>query len=206
MANYADYFKGKDFVHQLGFYAPDWRKFCEAHHRVFGSGPFYYTTNTFGKLIYRGEEVDCKGLKFHAAYGGWGSHSVEVVQQDPVDVMTMFRDGGDMDKPSYNHMHLFVDDLEEARDACEFLKIPVVTIGWGDLENARKKAEQTGVPWEEVKKNAEKPSFMVVDMRDELGTMVQLIGPNAKKIHDLLIKSRAEWDGDESTLFRPLGG
>ena len=62
-----NYFKDRDFVHQIGFYAPDWKAFARAHHERFGSGPFYYTTNTFGRLIYRGKEIDCKGLQFHAA-------------------------------------------------------------------------------------------------------------------------------------------
>ena len=71
--DYQEYFSGKDWVHQLGFYAPDWRRFVVEHNRVFGSGPFLYTTNTFGKLLYYGEQVDCSGLEFRAAYGAWGA-------------------------------------------------------------------------------------------------------------------------------------
>jgi hypothetical protein len=72
--NLEGYFKGKDWVHQLGFCAPDWRAFMAEHNQLFGSGPFFYTTNTFGRLLYHDEEVNCAGLEFHASYGAWGSH------------------------------------------------------------------------------------------------------------------------------------
>lgn len=198
-----DYFKGRDFVHQIGFYAPDWKEFAQNHHDLFGSGPFYHTTNTFGKLIYRGEEVDCSNLKFHACYGGWGSHSIEVVQQEG-DAPTMFTEANDLGEAGFNHIHMFVEDLEQAIEACEYNNIPIVTIGYADVENALKKAAQTGADVEEIKARASKPSFMVVDMREQFGCMVQLIGPSAKMIHNLLISSRQGWDG-ETDLFRKLG-
>lgn len=198
-----DYFKGRDFVHQVGFYAPDWKEFAQNHHDLFGSGPFYHTTNTFGKLIYRGKEVDCKGLKFEACYGGWGSHSIEVVQQVG-DAPTMFTEFNDMNAMGINHLHCFVEDLGQALEACELLDIPVITIGYSDLEAALKKAEATGADPEEIRAKASKPSFMVVDMRDKFGALVQLIGPSASKVHNLIIKSMIDWDG-ETELFRELG-
>ena len=198
-----NYFKNRDFVHQIGFYAPDWKAFALAHHERFGSGPFYYTTNTFGRLIYRGREVDCKGLKFHAAYGAWGSHSVEVVQQQPIDVPTMFTDGNDMTQSGMNHIHMFVEDLGEAEQACHLLNIPVVTIGYPDIENALAKAKATGTDPAPILANADKPSFMVVDMRKDLGMMVQLIPPRAAAIHKLLLQARKDWDG-KTELFRKL--
>lgn len=202
--DWKDYFKGRDFVHQIGFYSPDWKEFAIKHHTLFGSGAFYYTTNTFGRLIYRGQEVDCSNLKFHAAYGAWGSHSVEVVQQEPIDVPTMFTDQGDMSCAGINHIHMFVEDLEEARKACEVLDIPIVTIGYPDMQNALEKAKATGANTDEILANAEKPSFMVVDMRRDLGMMVQLITPRAALIHNLLLNARKNWDG-KTDLFRKLG-
>ena len=199
-----DYFKNREFVQQVGFYAPDYRAFAEKHHELFGSGPFYYTTNTFGRLIYRGQEVDCSNVKFHAAYGAWGSHSVEVVQQEPLDAPTMFTDNNDMLRAGINHLHMFVEDLSEAEQACKALDIPIVTIGYPDIENALKKAEQTGASVEDIKANANQPSFMVIDMKKDLGMMVQLITPRAKLIHNMLIESAKEWDG-ETDLFRKLG-
>ena len=199
-----DYFKNRDFVHQIGFYAPDWKEFAKKHHELFGSGPFYYTTNTFGRLMYRGEEINCKGLELHAAYGGWGSHSVEVVQQIPADIPTMYTDHGNMETVSMNHLHMFVEDLGEAQEACYALGIPIVTIGWSDPANALRKAEETGANIEAVRASLEKSSFMVIDLTRDLGTMVQLITPRAKLLHDMIRKAAADWDG-ETDLFRRLG-
>ena len=157
--DYTDYLKGRDWIHMLGFCAPDWRGFMTEHNRLFGSGPFFYTTNTFGKLLYRGDEVDCEGLEFHACYGAWGSHSIEVVQPNPFEVPTMFSEFNEPDKPGFNHIHMFVESLEEAQDACDFLGLPVITVGYPDLENALEKARATGADVEAIKANAGKPSF-----------------------------------------------
>jgi len=203
--DYNAYFDGKDWVHQLGFYAPDWKQFALEHNRRFGSGPFLYTTNTFGKLLYRGKEVDCTGLEFRAAYGAWGSHSVEVVEQNDWSILTMCTAINERDTPGFNHIHLFVDSLEEAQDACDFLKIPVITVGYPDLENALQKARATGADEAAVRAHAGKPSFMVVDMRDKLGFAVQLIEPRAKRLHDAIIGARKAWDGSPEKMLIPLG-
>ena len=205
MKDYSAFLKGRDFVHQVGFYSPNWRQFALRHHELFGSGPFYFTTNTFGKLLYYGEEVDCVDPEFHACYGAWGSHSIEVVEQVPVDTSTMFTDENDMTKPGFSHLHMFVDDLEEAQDACAFLKIPVVTVGYSNLEASLEKAKAIGADLEQVKQNAGKASFMVVDTRDKLGFMLQFVTSRAKAIHDLLIESAKDWDG-VTDVIRPLGG
>lgn len=205
MVDFNDYFKGKDWVHQLGFYAPDWKQFMTDHNKLFGSGPFFYTTNTFGKLLYRGEEVDCKGLEFHACYGAWGSHSIEVVTQNDWTVPTMFTEFNKQDEPGFNHIHMFVDSLAEAQDACDFLKIPVITVGYPDLENALQKARATGTDEEAVRAKAGKPSFMVVDLRKELGFAVQFIEPSAKRLHDAILGAKEKWDGTPEHMFIPLG-
>ena len=204
--DYTDYFKDRDWVHQLGFCAPDWRQFMTEHHRLFGSGPFFYTTNTFGKLLYHGEEVDCAGLEFHAAYGAWGSHSIEVVTQNDWSVPTMFTELNKQGVAGLNHVHMFVESLEEAQDACDFLDIPVITVGYPDLANALEKARATGADEDVVCANAGKPSFMVADLRSQVGFAVQFIEPRAKRLHDAILGARARWDGSEDRLFIPLGG
>ncbi len=198
-----DYFKGRDFVHQIGFYAPDWKAFAQNHHDLFGSGPFFHTTNTFGRLIYRGEEVDCSNLKFEACYGGWGSHSIEVVQQVG-DAPTMFTEYNDMDAMGMNHIHLFVEDMDQALEACELLNIPVITIGYSDLEAALAKARAAGADEEAVRARNSKPSFVVIDMREQFGAMVQLVTSGATALHNMVIDSMVEWDG-ETDLFREIG-
>ena len=203
--DYTDYFKGRDWVHMLGFCAPDWKEFMTEHNRLFGSGPFFYTTNTFGKLVYHGEEVDCKGLEFHACYGAWGSHSIEVVSQNDWSVPTMFTELNEQGKPGFNHIHMFVESLQEAKEACEALEIPIITIGYPDLENALEKARVTGMDEEAVRAKAGKPSFMVADLREQLGFAVQFIEPSAKRLHDAILGARDKWDGSEEHMFIKLG-
>ena len=203
--DYAAYFHDRDWVHQVGFYSPDWRSFAENHNRLFGSGPFFHTVNTFGKLLYHGEEVDCTGLEFRAAYGAWGSHSIEVVEQSDLSVPTMFTEIN-AGVQGFNHLHMFVENLEEAQDACDFLGIPVITVGYPDLENALAKARATGADEAVVRANAGKPSFMVCDMRKEVGYCIQFIEPRAKSLHDAIVGAREKWDGSAETLFIPMGG
>ena len=204
--NLEGYFKGKDWVHQLGFYAPDWRAFMAEHNQLFGSGPFFYTTNTFGRLLYHDEEVNCAGLEFHASYGAWGSHSIEVVTQNDWSIPTMFTELNEQDKPGLNHIHMFVDSLEETREACDFYNIPAITVGYPDLENALEKARATGADENAVRANADKPSFLVADMRKQVGFAVQFITPRAKMLHDAILRAKDEWDGSAEHMFIPLGG
>lgn len=202
MKDYTDYFKGRDFVHQIGFYSPDGEAFVKAHNKLFGSGPFYTTTNKFSKIIYRGKELE-KPFELQAYYGSWGSHTVEVVQQlTPGD--SMYTDYNDMDKPGINHMHMFVESLEEAKEACEALGIPIVIIGYNDVTVALEKCKKMGVDPESVGISADKIGFMVIDLTEELGFMMQLIEESAAYIHNMTMEAAKGWDG-KTDLIRPMG-
>lgn len=198
---YDDYFKGREYVHQIGYTGPDWRGFCQKHHDLFGSGPFYYTTNKFRKVIYRGKEVE--PMVFEACYGAWGDGMIEIVTQATPDVPTFFTEFNDITKAGMNHTHIIVPDLTEAKKACEYLGIDIVTEGYADRANAAEKSKSMGIS--EVKREDDKMSFMVVDMVDDFGMMVQLVEPSAKRIHNLLRESAKDWDG-ETDLFRKIGG
>ena len=200
--DYTDYFKNRDFVHQIGFYSPDGEQFVREHNRLFGSGPFFTTVNKFSKVIYRGRELD-KPFSLRAYYEAWGSHSVEVVQQ-LTSGDAMYTDYNDMDKPGINHMHMFVESLEEAKEACEALGIPIVVIGYNDLTAALAKCEAMGIDPASVGLDESKIGFMVVDMTDQLGMMMQLIDGGAKFIHDMVMEAGKGWDG-VTDLVRTMG-
>ena len=117
----------------------------------------------------------------------------------------MFSEFNEPDKPGFNHIHMFVESLEEAQDACDFLGLPVITVGYPDLENALEKARATGADVEAIKANAGKPSFMVADLHKQLGFAVQFVEPRAKFLHDAIIGAREKWDGSEEKMFIPLG-
>ncbi|MDD6784701.1 MAG: hypothetical protein PUD81_00380, partial [Eggerthellales bacterium] len=57
---------------------------------------------------------------------------------------------------------------------------------------------------DQVRAYISKPSFVVIDMRPDFGTMVQLIEPSAKQLHDMILKSAGDWDG-KTDILRPLG-
>lgn len=118
----------------------------------------------------------------------------------------MFTELNKEEEPGLNHVHIFVDSLAEAQDACDFLGIDVITVGYPDLENTLEKARATGTDEAMVRANAGKPSFMVADMRKDLGFAVQFVEPRAKNLHDAIIGAREKWDGSQETMFIPMGG
>jgi electron transfer flavoprotein alpha/beta subunit len=118
----------------------------------------------------------------------------------------MFTELNQQDEPGLNHVHMFVDSLEEAQDACDFLQIPVITVGYPDLENALAKARATGVDESVVMASAGTPSFMVADLRKQVGFAVQFIPPRAKRLHDAILAAKERWDGSSEHMFIPLGG
>lgn len=200
--DYTDYFKNRDWIHQIGFYAPDAEAFALEHHKLFGSGPYFTTVNKFRKIIYRGRELE-NPFSLRAYYGGWGSHSIEVVQQlTPGD--SMYTDFNDMDKPGINHIHMHVESLQEAKEACEALGIPIVVIGYSDISGALEKCKSMGIDPKSVGLDENKISFMVVDMTKDLGMMVQLVDDGCLLIHNMVREAMEGWDG-ETDLIRKLG-
>ena len=101
-------------------------------------------------------------------------------------------------------MHMFVESLEEAKKACEALDIPIVVIGYNDLTAALAKCEAMGIDPASVGLDESKIGFMVVDMTEQLGMMMQLIDAGAKFIHDMVMEAGKDWDG-ETDLIRPMG-
>ena len=73
-----------------------------------------------------------------------------------------------------------------------------------DLSAALAKCEAMGIDPATVGLDESKIGFMVVDMTEELGTMMQLIDGGAKFIHDMVIEAGKNWDG-ETDLIRPMG-
>jgi hypothetical protein len=178
MAELEKYFWGRSFVPQVGFYAPDWKAFAEKHHAIFGSGPFFYIAeNTFDKLLYRGREIP---LKLACCYGAWGDGSIEIVQQ-LYDGDSYYSEINDMDKPGINHLHMFVDDVEDAIKAAEALGYEATTLGW----------------------TQGKLTFCMVDMVKDFGCYFEFYGIGVKGMHDFLASAAKDWDG-ESDLFTDM--
>ena len=98
-------------IRQLAYKVNDLEAAAAAHHRAFGSGPFFMARHVaLASSQHRGVE---RPFDHSSAYGQWGSVMVElVVQHNPDDsaLHEMFPWGSG--KQGLHHAALFVDDLE----------------------------------------------------------------------------------------------
>lgn len=79
-----------------------------------------------------------------------------------------------------------------------------MVIGYNDLTVALAKCEAMGIDPASVGLDESKIGFIVVDMTEQLGMMMQLIDGGAKFIHDMVMESGKDWDG-QTDLIRPMG-
>ena len=96
---------------QIAYFVPDIREAALAHHRQFGSGPYFVINHVaLSRSEHRGTP---RPLDHSSAYGQWGAVMVEVDQQhnpDPSAYHDMYPAGG----TGLHHLALFVDDLGAA--------------------------------------------------------------------------------------------
>ena len=101
-------------VRQLAYFVPDIREAALAHHRLYGSGPFFVAEHIPLPLVhYRGREAE---LDHSSAYGQWGSVMVEFVQQNDTGP-SAFRDlyPADSGRWGFHHVAHIVEDFDAAR-------------------------------------------------------------------------------------------
>lgn len=169
-------------VRQLAYKVNDLEAAAAAHHRRFGSGPFFVLRHVaLASSHHRG--VD-RPFDHSSAYGQWGSVMVElVVQHNPDDsaLHEMFPHGSG--KEGLHHAALFVDDLQ--------------------AEIARFKAE--GVPLAQLSVTHTGTAFAFVDARASLGHMLELYEPTPQLtgFYDFVGEAAKGWDG--RNLIRELG-
>jgi hypothetical protein len=67
-------------VRQLAYFCADVREAALAHHRGFGSGPYFVADNIpLAGSVHRGQP---HGFDHSSAYGQWGEVMIEFVQQN----------------------------------------------------------------------------------------------------------------------------
>lgn len=170
-------------VRQLAYKVNDLAAAAEAHHRQFGSGPFFVLRHVaLSSSQHRGVE---RPFDHSSAYGQWGSMMVElVVQHNPDEsaLHDMFPHGSE--KEGLHHAALFVDDLQSeiARFASQGAPLAQLSV------------TQTGT------------AFAFVDTRASLGHMLELYEPTAQLtgFYDYVAAAAQGWDGRD--LLRELGG
>lgn len=169
-------------VRQLAYKVNDLEAAAAAHHRQFGSGPFFVLRHiALSSSQYRGNE---QPYDHSSAYGQWGGVMVELVVQhnhDPSALHDMFPHGSG--KEGLHHAALFVDDLDAAI--------------------ARFAAD--GAPLAQYLVTTSGTAFVFVDTRASLGHMLELYEPTAQLtgFYEFVAEAAKGWDGTD--LLRELG-
>ena len=169
-------------VRQLAYKVNDLEVAAAAHHRAFGSGPFFVLRHVaLASSQHRGVE---RAFDHSSAYGQWGSVMVELVVQhnpDPSALHDMFPFGSG--KEGLHHAALFVADLDAA----------IERFAAGGAPLAQLSVTQTGT------------AFAFVDTRASLGHMLELYEPTAQLagFYDFVADAAKGWDGRD--LLRELG-
>ena len=169
-------------VRQLAYKVNDLEEAAAAHHRRFGSGPFFVLRHVaLESSVHRGVE---RPFDHSSAYGQWGGVMVElVVQHNPGGsaLHDMFPYGSG--REGLHHAALFVDDLEAA----------IARFDAG------------GAPLAQLSMTAGGTAFAFVDTRESLGHMLELYEPTPllTGFYDRVAAAAKGWRGRD--LVRELG-
>lgn len=163
-------------VRQLAYAVDDVGAAALAHHRRFGSGPFFIIRHVaLRSSVHRGVE---RPFDHSSAYGQWGGMMVALVQQhnpDPSAVHDMFPHGSGTH--GLHHAALFVDILADAIRQFEADGMPLAQLS----------VTQTGT------------AFAFVDARASLGHMLELYEPAATLtgFYAMVADAARGWDGSD---------
>lgn len=169
-------------VRQLAYKVNSLEAAAAAHHRQFGSGPFFVLRHVaLASSVHRGI---ARPFDHSSAYGQWGSVMVELVVQHNADdsaLHEMFPYGSG--REGLHHVALFVDDLDAAI--------------------ARFEAE--GAPLAQLSVTTGGTAFAFMDTRASLGHMLELYEPTEqlRGFYDFIAAAAQGWDGKD--LLRELG-
>ncbi|MFN3990909.1 MAG: VOC family protein [Erythrobacter sp.] len=161
-------------VRQLAYKVNDLEAAAHAHHRQFGSGPFFVMRHVaLLSSHHRGVE---RPFDHSSAYGQWGTVMVELVVQhnpEPSALHDMFPHGSGHE--GLHHAALFVDDLGGA----------IARFAGEGAPLAQLSVTQTGT------------AFAFVDTRARLGHMLELYEPSEvlAGFYDFVAAAAKGWDG-----------
>lgn len=97
-------------IRQIAYFVPDVRAAALAHHRHYGSGPYFVAEHIpLRTSLHRGV---ARPFDHSSAYGQWGPLMIEFVQQNnpgPSAMHDLYPEGSG--RQGMHHVALFVDDL-----------------------------------------------------------------------------------------------
>jgi len=169
-------------VRQIAYFVKDIEAAALAHHRQFGSGPYFIAHNIPLSLSrHRGTD---RPLDHSSAYGQWGTMMIEFVQQNN-SCPSVFHDMFPEDSGQFglHHLAVIVDDLTVAISEQNRL----------GFETALYAETETGV------------AFAMIDMVNPYGHMLELYAATSELtgFYDMVQDAAKEFDGTKA--IRELG-
>jgi hypothetical protein len=160
---------------QIAYFVEDIRAAALAHHRAFGSGPFFVAEHI--PLVRSEHRGIARPLDHSSAYGQWGAVMVEFVQQNnagPSAYRDVFSEGS---PGGLHHVALFVPDLDGAIGHC-------LERGWPLAQLAE---TESGI------------AFAFIDARAALGHMLELYEPSdmLTGFYAMVDQAARDWDGGD---------
>lgn len=169
-------------IRQTAYFVPDLEQAALAHHRAFGSGPYF-----IGRHIPLAWS-EHRGTRVHhdhsSAYGQWGDVMIEFVEQhgdDPSAFHDLFPPGSN--RYGLHHVALFVDMLDEA----------IAHFG------------AKGMPLAQLSETSTGTRYAFVDASATLGHMLELYEPSRPLLgfYAKVAAAARGWDGQNP--LRELG-
>ncbi|MDR1796648.1 MAG: VOC family protein [Clostridiales Family XIII bacterium] len=152
----------------LGFFAKDAQAFAQAHHDLYGSGPFILMGPVDTTYDFRGTETT---TNITIATGWWKDIAIEIIQQNSEGVSYLNEDGHPY---GFHHICFGVDDVKGAI---------------ADFEAAGDSVQWTSFA---------RPDFPVcyIDARGSSGYYIEL-NPQMDPISQAVKGMAANWDGEK---------
>ena len=101
----------RSVVRQIAYFCADVRDAAVAHHRRFGSGPYFVADNIpLARSVHRGQE---RPFDHSSAYGQWGDVMIEFVQQNnagPSAFHDIYPEGSG--RWGLHHTAIWVEDVD----------------------------------------------------------------------------------------------
>ncbi|MFO1239412.1 MAG: VOC family protein [Sphingomonadaceae bacterium] len=163
-------------VRQIAYFVADIRAAALAHHKTYGSGPFFILDHI--PLVRSEHRGVSRPLDHSSAYGQWGQVMIEFVQQnnaDPSAYHDLYPQGSG--RFGLHHLAIFVDNLEQAI---------------ADYDKA-------GIPLAQYAETTTGTGFAFVDATATLGHMIELYEPSDGLVgfYAHVAGAAAGWDGQD---------
>jgi ABC-type transport system substrate-binding protein len=153
-------------LYHLGYYVEDAKAFAQAHHDLYGSGPFIVMENITSSVTYHGVDTE---TTMTIATGWWKDIGIEIIQQHSANDSYLKENG------RYGFHH--------------------ICFGVSDVQGAIKEFEAAGDSVQMYNFSRPNFPFAYIDARASSGYFIEL-NPEMDQMSQLVKKWAADWDGE----------